>query len=31
MKKITFEVKLDGMEGSSVAALSAPFSVDEVF
>jgi len=31
MKKITFEVKLDGMEGSSVAALSAPFSVEQVF
>jgi Domain of unknown function (DUF1905)/Bacteriocin-protection, YdeI or OmpD-Associated len=31
MKKLEFKVKLDGMEGSSVAALSAPFSVEEVF
>jgi hypothetical protein len=31
MKKFRFKVKLNGMEGSSVAALSAPFSVEEVF
>lgn len=31
MSKIEFKVKLDGMEGSSVAALSAPFDVQEVF
>ena len=31
MKKLKFKVKLDGMEGSSVAALSAPFDVEEVF
>lgn len=31
MKKLEFKVKLDGMEGSSVAALSAPFDVEEVF
>jgi len=31
MKKLEFKVKLDGMEGSSVAALSAPFRVEEVF
>jgi hypothetical protein len=30
-KKVEFKVKLDGMEGSSVAALSAPFSVEKVF
>jgi hypothetical protein len=31
MKKLEFKVKLDGLEGSSVAALSAPFSVEKVF
>jgi hypothetical protein len=31
MGKIEFKVKLDGMEGSSVAALSAPFDVQKVF
>ena len=31
MKKLAFKVRLDGMEGSSVAALSAPFSVEKVF
>jgi Domain of unknown function (DUF1905)/Bacteriocin-protection, YdeI or OmpD-Associated len=31
MKKLEFKVKLEGMEGSSVAALSAPFSVEKVF
>jgi len=31
MKKLKFKIKLDGMEGSSVAALSAPFDVEEVF
>jgi len=31
MKKLAFKVKLDGMEGSSVAALSAPFDVVKVF
>ncbi len=31
MKKLEFRVKLDGMEGSSVAALSAPFDVVAVF
>jgi Domain of unknown function (DUF1905)/Bacteriocin-protection, YdeI or OmpD-Associated len=31
MKKLEFKVKLDGMEGSSVAALRAPFDVVEVF
>ncbi|MGO9648748.1 MAG: YdeI/OmpD-associated family protein [Terriglobales bacterium] len=31
MKKLTFKVKLVGQEGSSVAALSAPFDVKEVF
>ena len=31
MKKLEFKVRLDGMEGSSVAALRAPFDVVEVF
>ena len=31
MKKLKFEVKLDGMPGSEVAALSAPFDVEETF
>ena len=31
MTKLEFKVKLDGMEGSSVAALIAPFSVEDVF
>lgn len=31
MKKLKFKVKLDGMKGSSVAALAAPFDVREVF
>jgi hypothetical protein len=31
MTKLAFKVSLDGMEGSSVAALSAPFSVEKVF
>ena len=31
MKKLKFKVKLDGMEGSEVAALSAPFDVEETF
>ena len=31
MKKLKFKVKLEGMEGSSVAGLSAPFNVEEVF
>lgn len=31
MKKLKFKVKLDGMKGSSVAALTAPFDVKEVF
>jgi len=31
MKKLEFKVKLDGMEGSSVAALTPPFNVIEVF
>jgi len=31
MRKLQFKVKLDGMEGSSVAALSAPFDVEKVF
>ncbi len=30
-KKLTFKVKLAGMEGSSVAAIIAPFNVQEVF
>ena len=31
MKKLAFKVRLHGMEGSSVAALSAPFSVEKIF
>jgi len=31
VKPLKFQVVLDGMEGSSVAALSAPFDVQEVF
>jgi hypothetical protein len=31
MRKIKFKVKLDGMESSEVAALSAPFDVEETF
>jgi hypothetical protein len=31
MEKLKFKVKLDGLEGSSVAALRAPFDVREVF
>jgi bifunctional DNA-binding transcriptional regulator/antitoxin component of YhaV-PrlF toxin-antitoxin module len=31
MKKLRFQIKLDGMEGSEVAALSAPFDVEETF
>jgi len=31
MKKLKFKIKLDGMEGSSVAALSFPFDVEETF
>jgi len=31
MTKLEFKVKLDGMEGSSVAGLSAPFDVVKVF
>jgi hypothetical protein len=31
MTKLAFKVRLDGMEGSTVAALSAPFSVEKVF
>jgi len=31
MKKLEFKVKLEGAEGSSGAALSAPFDVVEVF
>ena len=31
MKKLKFEVKLEGMRGSEVAALSAPFDVEEIF
>jgi hypothetical protein len=31
MKALEFDIVLDGMEGSEVAALSAPFSVEEVF
>jgi hypothetical protein len=31
MKKLKFKVKLDGMPGSEVAALSAPFDVEETF
>jgi Domain of unknown function (DUF1905) len=31
MGKIKFKVKLDGMESSEVAALSAPFDVEKTF
>ena len=31
MAKMTFKVRLDGMESSEVAALSAPFEVEKVF
>jgi hypothetical protein len=31
MKKLKFKVKLDGMESSEVAALSAPFDVEKTF
>lgn len=31
MKKLAFKIKLIGQEGSSVAALNAPFDVKEVF
>jgi hypothetical protein len=31
MKKLKFQIKLDGMDGSEVAALSAPFDVEETF
>lgn len=31
MKPLKFQVVLDGMEGSTVAALSAPFDIQEVF
>jgi hypothetical protein len=31
MAKMTFKVKLDGMESSEVAALSAPFDVQKTF
>ena len=31
MEKIKFKVKLDGMEGSEVAALSVPFDVEKMF
>lgn len=31
MKKIEFKVRLEGMEGSEVAAVVAPFDVREVF
>ncbi|MGA7379798.1 MAG: DUF1905 domain-containing protein, partial [Terriglobales bacterium] len=31
MKKLKFKVKLVGQEGSSVAALAAPFDVKQVF
>jgi hypothetical protein len=31
MKALEFDIVLDGMEGSSVAALAAPFNVEEVF
>jgi hypothetical protein len=30
-KKLKFKIKLDGMESSAVAALSAPFDVEETF
>jgi len=31
MKPLKFKIKLDGMEGSAVAALNAPFDVEEIF
>jgi len=31
MKKLKFKIKLEGMEGSSVAGLSAPFDVQKTF
>lgn len=31
MKKLEFQVKLDGQKGSEVAALTPPFDVQEVF
>jgi Domain of unknown function (DUF1905)/Bacteriocin-protection, YdeI or OmpD-Associated len=31
MAKMTFKVRLDGMESSEVAALSAPFDVEKTF
>ena len=31
MKRLKFKVKLEGMEGSSVAGLSAPFDVQKTF
>jgi hypothetical protein len=31
MKKLKFKIKLDGLDGSEVAALSAPFDVEETF
>jgi bifunctional DNA-binding transcriptional regulator/antitoxin component of YhaV-PrlF toxin-antitoxin module len=31
MKKLKFQIKLDGMDGSEVAALSAPFDVEKTF
>ena len=31
MKKLKFKIKLDGMQSSEVAALSAPFDVEEMF
>jgi hypothetical protein len=31
VKKIEFKVKLEGMEGSEIAAVVAPFDVQEVF
>jgi hypothetical protein len=31
MKALKFDIVLDGMEGNSVAALTAPFKVEEVF
>lgn len=31
MKKLKFKITLDGLDGSEVAALSAPFDVEETF
>jgi Domain of unknown function (DUF1905)/Bacteriocin-protection, YdeI or OmpD-Associated len=31
VKPLKFKIKLDGMEGSEVAALNAPFDVEETF